>query len=93
MTSLIFIIITFIAVICIALHHRFSSIAKVNLLIIPFVIISIIFLFAANIKNFSFDNIFPIFGDGLFNTFVTGLGNLGAFGGISLLYFIPPFLK
>ena len=93
MTSLIFIIITFIIVICITLHHRFSSIAKVNLLIFPLVIISIIFLFVANIENFSLDNIFPIFGDGLFNTFVTGLGNLGAFGGITLLYFLPPLLK
>lgn len=93
MTSLIFIILTFIVVIYITLHHRFSSIAKVNLLIIPLVIISIIFLFIANMKNFSLDNIFPIFGDGLFNTFVTGLGNLGAFGGITLLYFLPPYLK
>ena len=98
MTSLIFIILTFIIVICITLHHRFSSIAKVNLLIIPLVIISIIFLFIANMRNFSLDNIFPIFGDGLFNTFVTGtfvtgLGNLGAFGGITLLYFLPPYLK
>lgn len=93
MTSLIFIILTFIIVICIALQHRFSSIAKVNLLIIPLVVISIIFLFVANIKNFSLDNIFPIFGDGLFDTFVTGLGNLGAFGGITLLYFLPPYLK
>ena len=75
MTSLIFIILTFIIVICITLHHRFSSIAKVNL------------------RNFSLDNIFPIFGDGLYNTFVTGLGNLGAFGGITLLYFLPPYLK
>ena len=93
MTSLIFIILTFIIVICIALHYRFSSIAKVNLFIIPLVIISIIFLFVANIRNFSLDNIFPIFGDNLFNTFVTGLGNLGAFGGITLLYFLPPYLK
>ena len=93
MTSLIFIILTFIIVICITLHHRFSSIAKVNLLIIPLVVISIVFLFVANIENFSLDNIFPIFGDGLFNTFVTGLGNLGAFGGITLLYFLPPYLK
>lgn len=93
MTSLIFIILAFLIAICVTLHHRFSSIAKVNLLIIPLVVISIIFLFIANIENFSFDNIFPIFGDGLFNTFITGLGNLGAFGGITLLYFLPPYLK
>ena len=35
----------------------------------------------------------PILGNGLFDTFVTGLGNLGAFGGIVFLYFIPPYLK
>ena len=34
----------------------------------------------------------PILGNGLFDTFVTGLGNLGAFGGIVFLYFIPPYL-
>ncbi len=93
MTSIIFIILTFVVIICIALHHKFASIAKVNLLIIPLVIISIIFLFVANLENFSFYNIYPILGDGIFNIFVTGLGNLGAFGGITLLYFIPPYLK
>ena len=35
----------------------------------------------------------PILGNGPFDTFVTGLGNLGAFGGIVFLYFIPPSLK
>ena len=39
------------------------------------------------------ERIFPIFGDGLFNTFVLGLGNLASFGGIAYLYFLPPYLK
>lgn len=93
MTSLIFILLAFIVVVCIVLKYKFSSIAKVNLIIMPLAIISIIFLFFANIKHFTLTNIFPIFGDSLFNTFITGLGNLGAFGGISLLYFLPPLLK
>ena len=39
------------------------------------------------------ERIFPIFGDGLWNTFVLGLGNLASFGGIAFLYFLPPYLK
>ena len=93
MTSLIFIILAFIVAICIVLKYYFSTITKVNLLIMPLVVFSIIFLFVANIQNFSLYNIFPIMGENLFTTFITGLGNLGAFGGISLLYFLPPYLK
>ena len=93
MTSLIFIILAFIVAICIVLKYNFSTITKVNLLIMPLVVFSIIFLFVANIQNFSLHNIFPIMGENLFTTFITGLGNLGAFGGISLLYFLPPYLK
>ena len=37
--------------------------------------------------------IFPILGEGLVQTFVTGLGNISAFGGIVFLYFMPPLLK
>ena len=93
MTSLIFIILAFIVAICIVLKYNFSTITKVNLLIMPLVVFSIIFLFVANIQNFSLHNIFPVMGENLFTTFITGLGNLGAFGGISLLYFLPPYLK
>ena len=93
MTSLIFILLAFIVAICIVLKYKFPTISKVNLIIMPLAVISIIFLFMANIGHFTFENIFPIFGDSLFNTFITGLGNLSAFGGISLIYFIPPYLK
>ena len=30
---------------------------------------------------------------GIFNTFVTGLGNLSAFSGIVFIYFLPPYLE
>ena len=93
MTSLVFIILAFIVTLYIVLKFNFSSISKVNLIIIPLVLISIVFLFVANLENFSISNMFPIFGDGLFDTFVTGLGNISAFAGIALLYFLPPYLQ
>lgn len=93
MTSIIFIILTFIVAICMSAKLDFSTTSKANLLVLPFLVITILFIFLANIKNFSIENIYPILGDGIFNTFITGLGNIGAFTGIAILYFLPPYLK
>lgn len=93
MTNIIFIIALFILALCSANRLDFNASLKTNLLIIPFVLASIVFLFFANMNKFVPERIFPIFGDGLLNTFVLGLGNLSAFGGIAYLYFLPPYLK
>ena len=93
MTSLFFILLTFIIALCISNGFNFSVTAKINLIILPIIFVSILFIFFANNQNLSFENMTPILGNGLFDTFVTGLGNLGAFGGIVFLYFIPPYLS
>ena len=93
MTSVVFIIFAFIIATCLSAKLDFSTSAKVNVIILPLLILSVLFIFFSNIRNFSFENVFPILGKGIFNTFVTGLGNLGAFTGIIILYFLPPFLK
>ena len=93
MTSLFFILLTFIIALCISNGFSFSVTTKINLIILPIIFVSILFIFFANNQNLSFENMTPILGNGLFNTFVTGLGNLSAFGGIIFLYFIPPYLK
>lgn len=93
MTSVVFIILAFVIAGCLASKLEFSTSSKVNVIVLPLLVITILFIFFANMKNFSFENVFPILGEGIFNTFVTGLGNLGAFTGIIILYFLPPLLK
>ena len=93
MTNIVFIIALFILAICTANRLDFNASLKTNLLIIPLVLVSMVFLFFANMNKFVPQRIFPIFGDGLYNTFILGLGNLAAFGGITFLYFLPPYLK
>lgn len=93
MTNIVFILSLFVLAVCTANRLDFNASLKTNLLIIPLVLVSIVFLFFANMNKFVPQRIFPIFGDGLFNTFVLGLTNLSAFGGISFLYFLPPYLK
>lgn len=92
-TNILFIMLAFIITICITNTFKFSANCKTISIILPFVIFSIILLFVGNLQHFSFERIFPILGDGFFNTFILGIGNLTAFGGISCLYIIPPLLK
>ncbi len=93
MTNIVFIIGLFILAVCAANRLDFNASLKTNLLIVPLVLASIVFLFFANMNKFVPERAFPIFGDGLFNTFVIGLVNLSSFGGITFLYFLPPYLK
>ena len=93
LTSYILIILMFI--ISIALVNRLSFNATLNTasIIFPLVLISVVLLFCGNLDNFSFRRIYPILGDGFYNTFILGLRNIGAFGGICYLYFLPPMLQ
>lgn len=93
MTNIIFIIALFVIAICFANRLDFNASLKTNLLILPLVLASMVFLFFANMSKFIPERIFPIFGNGLYDTFVLGLSNLGCFGGIIFLYFLPPYLK
>lgn len=93
MTDITFIILLFIIALCAANRLDFSATLKTNTIILPFVLISIIFLFFANMNKFTPQRIFPILGDGIFNTFGIGLINISSFAGIAYLYFLPPLLK
>ena len=93
MTNLVFLIAFFVIAICTANRLDFSATLKTNLLILPVALASICFLFFANINQFTPQRIFPILGEGAFQTFVVGLSNLGSFGGIAYLYFLPPLLQ
>ena len=92
-TNIIFVILFFVIAVCATNHLEFNATLKANLLIIPIVLLSIIFLFCANLRNFTPQRVFPILGNGFVSTFITGIGNLFSFSGIVFLYFLPPLLK
>lgn len=92
-TNVTYILLTFVVVLCITNTFTFRSNVKTISLILPIVFVSILLLFFGNAKNFSVERMLPILGDGIYQTFVVGLGNLAAFGGIACLYFLPPYLK
>ena len=92
-TNIIHVITFFIFAICLVNNLEFNASIKTNLIVMPSVLISIFFLFFANFRNFVPQRIFPILGDGFFNTFISGIGNIFAFSGIIFLYFFPPLLK
>lgn len=93
LTNIFFVIAMFVIAICVANRLDFNASLKTNVLILPIVLASIVFLFVANLNRFFPQRMFPILGDGFYNTFILGLKNIAAFGGIAYIYFLPPFLK
>lgn len=92
-TPVILLILLFIIGMILCNRLGIHSIIRANLIFIPVVLFTIIFIFFANLDNFTVQRMFPLFGNGISSTFFSGISNLFAFGGISLLYFIPPSLK
>lgn len=92
-THIAFLLLLFIFAISITVKLGFSSISKANLIIMPIVLISILFVFIANLSNFTILRMTPILGNGFNSTFLSGMSNLFAFSGIAYLYFIPPMLS
>lgn len=92
-TNIIYIILMFLIAVAISNHLGFNSTIKTTSLIFPLILASIVLLFVSNIGSFSFQRVFPILGEGFNNTFILGLTNIGAFAGISYIYFLPPLLK
>lgn len=93
MTNIVFIIGFFVISICLANRLDFNATLRTNLIILPIVLVSILFLFFTNINKFIPQKMFPILGEGMSHTFVLGLSNLACFGGIAYLYFLPPLLE
>lgn len=89
----IYLIILFILSMILCSRLGIISIIRANLIFMPLVLFSILFIFLANFRNFELRNIFPVLGNGFNSTFLSGMSNLFAFSGIVLLYLIPSDLK
>ena len=93
MTNILFIVSLFCIAAGIVATLRNNSIFKSAILIFPVLFITIVLVFMGNSKNFNFENIYPLLGNGVKTTFLTGISNMFAFCGLLYLYFIPSKLK
>ena len=93
MTDLMFIIFLFVIAAAITVRLDKGSIFRTTLIIFPVLALVIIVAFIGNSKNFNFENIYPLLGNGVEATFKTGFTNLFAFTGLSYLYFLPSYLS
>lgn len=93
MTNTIYTVLLFVIATGIICNLKNNAFSKANFIVLPISLITLILIFAGNTKNFDYQNIFPILGNGIDSTFISGLSNIFAFGGIAYLYFLPSKLK
>ena len=63
------------------------------IIFLPLSILSLFVFSLAAIKYFNLENLLPIFGNGIYETFFLNLPNIFAFNVVSYLYFLKPFIK
>ena len=83
----------FIITACIVTNLKNNGFLRAAFVLFPIVLIAIFFIFVGNFPNFDFENIYPLFGNGIKETFLFGTTNLFTFGGIIYMLFIPQNLK
>ena len=93
MTKIFYIILLFVIATFICCNMKHNAVYRSTFIVFPLLIISTLFLFLANMDNYEFEKIYPLFGNGYFETFVLGLSNMFAFQGLAHIYFMPPLLK
>ena len=93
MTKLFYIILLFIIAAVLSCNMKHNAIYRSNLIFFPFFVVSILLLFFSDISYYEVEKIYPIFGNGLYTTFVSGLCNMFAFQALAYIYFMPPMLK
>lgn len=70
-----------------------NAVYKSTFIIFPLLLISTLFLFASDAKFFNVENIYPMFGKGIFSTFVIGLNNIVIFQSLAYILFFPTLIK
>ena len=93
MTNVSYTVLLFAITTCIACNLKNNGFLRATFLILPIVLVAILFIFVGNMKNFNYENIFPVLGNGAYSTFVSGTSHLFTFGGIAYMFFLPQNLK
>ena len=73
-------------------RYGLKTIIKCNTIIVTFILIAFTILFLLSVKQFEFTRIYPIFGYGFKNTFITGFQNITIFANLFLLSLASPLL-
>lgn len=70
-----------------------TSIIRVNTIVAVLMLLSIVVLTISIFPNIDINKLFPILGNGSSSIFLKGIGNIYAFSGFCMLFFISPLLK
>lgn len=92
-TSIYFLVGIFVFTAAICNFPRDSSIFKANVIITLIMLLSLLIILLSVLPNIVWQRIFPIFGNGTYQTFFSGLGNIYSFNGLIGLYLLMPLLS
>lgn len=92
-SPLVFLLLLFLIPVVFAVRLGIKPISRVNLMLTPIVLFSMLIILFSTASDFVPQRIFPILGFGANETFLIGLNNIFTFSSFAYLYFLIPLLK
>lgn len=89
----VFLIGSFIIAATLAVILGYRNIIKVNTLLVPIILFTMIIVFFSSLKSFDTSRLFPILGKCAQETFVNGITNIYTLGGLIYIFLVGPSLK
>lgn len=83
----------FLVSMAVANKKGFKAIAKANVIVVIFILISLIIILGGTVEDFNTTRLNPILGESVEKTFLEGAQNVFSYGGLIYLLFLVPFLK
>lgn len=89
----VFLIGSFILAATLAVILGCKNIIKVNTLLVPIILFTMIIVFLSSLKSFDTSRLFPILGKGARETFINGITNIYTLGGLIYIFLVGSSLK
>lgn len=93
MTNISYTVLLFVITTCVACNLKNNGFLRATFIIVPIAFAAIVAIFVGNLKNFNYENIYPVLGNGINATFLSGATHLFTFGSIAYILFLPQHLK
>lgn len=87
-----FVLIFFIIGVITALYFGLEAIVRISTFIVPIGALCFFIVLIGNMKYFEFSRLLPIMGNGPNTIFIQGIPQMSLYSGLSILFFIAPFI-
>lgn len=73
-------------------YYGIEALARFSIIVVPIIVAGFIIVLSGTLEYYNILHLLPIMGSGPYNVFVKGVSRVSVFSGMSVLYFMAPYI-